>query len=230
MTELARDLGRLVQAVRARTGLSQELLARRIGTTQQWLSRVERGATNPRLAEVQRIFDVLGLRLELATSPRPVREDPDLLPAWTEELRDRLVGRYRYYLGRVFADAPYVMAGRLAAVVQGAPVRASRLDLAIAESGLAHMRTALARVSCVRWSERWQEFCDHDADPARPGPMRWLLAGSDELRLQVVDRLPVPLRVHADGLPLAVWPLAELETVDDDVAEVMRRVRQRAAG
>jgi hypothetical protein len=139
-----------------------------------------------------------------------------------------VVGRYAYYLRRVFTEVGYVLAGRLAAVVQGAPVRVHRLDLAVTESALDAVRAALSRVNCTRWSERWQEFCDYDADPGRPGPMRWLLGGYDELRLQVVDRLPVPLDLRADGLELAVWPLAELETVDDDVADVMRRVRERA--
>lgn len=89
------------------------------------------------------------------------------------------------------------------------------------------MRTAFGRVNCTRWSERWQEFCDYDTDPSRPGPMRWLLGGSDELRLHVVDRLPAALRVRAGEVSLAVWPLPELEAVDDDVADVMRRVRSR---
>jgi HTH-type transcriptional regulator / antitoxin HipB len=188
MTELARDVGRLVQALRARTGVSQKVLAKRIGTSQQWLSRVERGTANARLAEVQRIFDVLGLRLELAAGPRPEGADPDLLPEWTEEHRDLVVATYGYYLWRVFNDVTHVLAGRLAAVVQGAPVRVHRLDLAVVESELDAVRTAFGRVNCTRWSERWQEFCDYDTDPSRPGPMRWLLGGSDELRLHVVDR------------------------------------------
>jgi transcriptional regulator with XRE-family HTH domain len=229
MTELARDLGRLVQAVRSRSGLSQELLAKRVGTTQQWLSRVERGATNPRLGEVQRIFDVLGLRLQLAAAPRPAAEDPDLLPEWSEADRDSAVGTYRYYLGRAFKSVDYVMAGRLAAVAQGAPVRVYRLDLAVAGTGLESVRDALAGISCTRWSERWQEFRDSDVDPRRPGPLRWLLAGFHELRLQVVDRLPVPLEVRACDGCLPVWPLADLERVDADVADVMRRVRARRA-
>jgi AraC-like DNA-binding protein len=97
---------------------------------------VERGTANARLAEVQRIFDVLGLRLELAARPRPEEEDPDLLPEWTEEHRDQVVAMYGFYLRRVFNDVTHVLAGRLAALVQGAPVHVHRLDLAVAESEL----------------------------------------------------------------------------------------------
>ena len=123
----------------------------------------------------------------------------------------------------------FVVAGRLAAVAQGAPVRVFRMDLAVTEADLDAFRDGLEMTGAARWSERWHEYRDPDPDPRAPRPLRWLLSGSDELRLQVVDQLPAPVVVQVDGMGLPVWPLADLETRDDDVAEVMRRVRERSS-
>ncbi|HEY2948641.1 MAG TPA: helix-turn-helix domain-containing protein [Micromonosporaceae bacterium] len=220
---LARDAGRLFAATRARAGLSQERAAERAGTTQQWLSRLERGRANPRLDQLARLFGAVGARLRLDTAALVEEPDPDLLPDLSDEDRDALFGDYAYIF-RVFAAVPHVIVGRVAALAQGIPVRPTRLDLALAERDLETARGAFDRLACLRWSERWQEFRNADGDPTRPGPMRWQIAGFVELRLDVGERLPSSIEVFVAERRLRVRPLAELAAMDPDVADVLRRI------
>jgi transcriptional regulator with XRE-family HTH domain len=219
---LARDAGRLFAAARARAGLSQQRAAGRTGTTQQWLSRPERGRANPRLDQLARLFDAVGARLRLETVEPIDDPDPDLLAETSDEDRQDLIDDYLYVF-RVFAGVPHVVVGRMGALAQGVPVRPTRLDLAVAQGGLDAVHGALSRVACLRWSERWQEFRDHDADPRRPGPMRWQIAGHLELRLAVADELPPSLDVRVGERRLRVQPLVQLAAHDDDVADVLGR-------
>lgn len=55
----AQDVADLVVRLRVEAGLSQAELARRAGTTQPAISRLECGVGNPTLAKVARIVDVL---------------------------------------------------------------------------------------------------------------------------------------------------------------------------
>jgi transcriptional regulator with XRE-family HTH domain len=220
---LARDAGRLFAATRARAGLSQERAAERAGTTQQWLSRLERGRANPWLDQLARLFSAVGARLRLETAAPVAEPDPDLLPHMSDEDRDALFADYGY-LYRVFAAVPHVIVGRVAALAQGVPVRPTRLDLAVAEHDLVAVRGGFDRLACLRWSERWQEFRHADGDPGRPGPMRWQIAGSVELRLDVGERLPSSIEVWVAKRRLRVRPLAELAASDPDIADVLRRI------
>ena len=57
--------GQLVRRVRADCGLTQAQLARRAGTTQSAISRLERDAYSPTVESLQAIMVVLGSRLSL---------------------------------------------------------------------------------------------------------------------------------------------------------------------
>jgi transcriptional regulator with XRE-family HTH domain len=61
----------LLRATRLERGLSQVELARRAGTTQNHVSRIERGAVSPSLSTLQRLVHATGRRLVLATEPLP---------------------------------------------------------------------------------------------------------------------------------------------------------------
>ena len=65
------DAGALLRAVRSERGLDQAALARRAGTTQTSVSRVERGAVSPSLTTLERLFHAMGRRLSGGGEPLP---------------------------------------------------------------------------------------------------------------------------------------------------------------
>jgi transcriptional regulator with XRE-family HTH domain len=65
------DTATLIRAARRRHRLSQRSLARRAGTSQTHVSRIERGDVSPSVATASRLLEVMGERLELAAAPGP---------------------------------------------------------------------------------------------------------------------------------------------------------------
>lgn len=65
------DSGKLLREARTRNGLDQRTLARRAGTTQAQISRIERGETSPGTGTLARLLGAMGERLELAAAPGP---------------------------------------------------------------------------------------------------------------------------------------------------------------
>ena len=61
--------GMLIREARRRAGVSQAELARRIGTTQSAIARLERGKTEPSLKRVREILRALGLDLRVGIVP-----------------------------------------------------------------------------------------------------------------------------------------------------------------
>ncbi|SRR5713226_1885292 len=72
------ELARLVIKHRAGLGISQEELARRVGTSHSAISRIESGRHKTSVETLQRLAHALGLRLvlgfESGSRERPVRE------------------------------------------------------------------------------------------------------------------------------------------------------------
>jgi transcriptional regulator with XRE-family HTH domain len=66
------DVGKLLRDARRQLGLDQAGLARRAGTTQTYVSRVERGATVPSLPTAERLLHAMGLHLRLSVEPVPI--------------------------------------------------------------------------------------------------------------------------------------------------------------
>ncbi|HET7591126.1 MAG TPA: helix-turn-helix domain-containing protein [Solirubrobacterales bacterium] len=81
--------GRLLREARARHGLSQEWLARRAGTTQSAISRIERERISPTVQTLAGLLHLIGEDLVLAAERRDAGIDPRLID---ERLRmsDRL--------------------------------------------------------------------------------------------------------------------------------------------
>jgi transcriptional regulator with XRE-family HTH domain len=59
----------LLREARARNGISQRRLALRAGTSQDAISRIERGVESPTLERLGHLLLMLGERLELDTAP-----------------------------------------------------------------------------------------------------------------------------------------------------------------
>jgi transcriptional regulator with XRE-family HTH domain len=221
---LAVDVGRLLRTSREMHGLSQARLAERAGISQQRLSKVEQGAVDPRLGDLQRLFGGLRLRLrfETVSITSDTAEDPELLMGVPESARLDSTHSFRYLLGKLH-DVPHLVGGRLAAQALGLPVRVRRLDLLVANEHRELFNLSLQRFSAVRWSDRWQAFCD-DSPPHHPGAMRWLLSGSWEMRVALVDALPERMVVQLDGRELSVPALPWLVANDPDIAELLDRL------
>jgi transcriptional regulator with XRE-family HTH domain len=61
----------LLRQARAAAGLTQAEVARRMGTTQPVVARLERPGSNPRFATLDRALRATGRRLEAASAPLP---------------------------------------------------------------------------------------------------------------------------------------------------------------
>ena len=74
------DAGILIREARERHALSQQALARRAGTTQKHISRIERGESSPSLATLARLLAAMGelLELHVVPGPRDNRSDEEL--------------------------------------------------------------------------------------------------------------------------------------------------------
>jgi len=63
------SLGQVIRARRLRHGLSQRALARRAGTSQDAISRIERGRESPSFERFRELLLVMGERPVLGTEP-----------------------------------------------------------------------------------------------------------------------------------------------------------------
>ena len=71
----------LLKRVRTDAGLTQAELARRLGTTQTAIARLERWDANPRLATLDRAMRATGHRLQLEAVPAATDVDEDQMAA-----------------------------------------------------------------------------------------------------------------------------------------------------
>lgn len=67
----------LIRSARRRHGLSQRALALRAGTTQAWISALERGRAQPTAEMLRRLLLVMGQELVLDARPLPSDAEHD---------------------------------------------------------------------------------------------------------------------------------------------------------
>lgn len=86
--------GELLRATRERHGLSQQRLARRAGTTQAVISRIERGAASPSVETLRRLLGAMGWELDVGLRrSRWQDHDPAALKAFGERTpQERVAG------------------------------------------------------------------------------------------------------------------------------------------
>ena len=63
------DIGQLIREARLRSGISQRSLARRAGTSQAAISRIERGLEQPTFERLEQILAGLGWRPSISLEP-----------------------------------------------------------------------------------------------------------------------------------------------------------------
>jgi transcriptional regulator with XRE-family HTH domain len=66
---VSRHPGDVLRQARTRHGLDQRTLARRAGTSQVQISRIERGETSPTVDTLARLLAVMGERLVIESEP-----------------------------------------------------------------------------------------------------------------------------------------------------------------
>jgi predicted transcriptional regulator len=69
----------LLREARKESGLTQAELARRLGTTQPEIARLEAIGANPRLETLRRVVEATGRRLELNTAPLAATLDETMI-------------------------------------------------------------------------------------------------------------------------------------------------------
>jgi len=225
---LAETVGFILGVERARAHLSQARLADRLGVSQQWLSKVERGDANASFATVQRIFAELGKQLRVEAVPLAADMDNDINRglALTEEDRCGDVEIYGTLLHRL-TGVPHAVTGRLAAFAQGAPIPSPLwIDIVVAAKDLDALAAVTEQSFCMRWSPRWEDWGYGSTDPREPGAPRWKILLCD-MRLQVVDELPPTIEVRVGEYVLRVVPIADFERDDPWLHRLMSRWRQQ---
>ena len=82
-----------IRKTRLRAGLTQAELARRVGTTQSAISRLESGRVRPSLATLERLANACGATLELRLRPAetPAAEFESNLSLMPKDRLDQLV-------------------------------------------------------------------------------------------------------------------------------------------
>ena len=63
------EIGRIIATARKSRGLTQAKLAQALGTTQNWISDIERGKDTAQIGKVLRVLSYLGVRLEVGEAP-----------------------------------------------------------------------------------------------------------------------------------------------------------------
>ncbi len=72
--DLAFQIGTQIEVARARKGMTQTELARRVGTKQPSIARIESGTSLPSVSFLVKIADALGLRLDVSIAVSTKRE------------------------------------------------------------------------------------------------------------------------------------------------------------
>ncbi|MFQ5885976.1 MAG: helix-turn-helix domain-containing protein [Anaerolineae bacterium] len=78
------ELADAIIEARLATGLTQAQLAKKIGTNQASISRLENGEANPRLSTLKKLADVLNMELRVAPTRRP---EPEVRPSYARSRR-----------------------------------------------------------------------------------------------------------------------------------------------
>ena len=69
LAQTPREIGRIIETARRRRNMTQAALAKAIGSSQAWISEVEKGKDSARIGKVLRTLSYLGVRLQVGEAP-----------------------------------------------------------------------------------------------------------------------------------------------------------------
>lgn len=218
---------KLLAAVRAASGLTQEAMARRVGTSQSTLSAYERGKKSPTLAVTDRILHVLGYEL-------------DVVPRVTFTRHDLGVGGRVYYvpdqLWRLSPIEAFTAVTGMKNLVSDA--RSTDRQEARAATYLALLEHAtpeelLAHVDGVLLVDYWPEIAPHLHPAVRDSwtPLIWdaLTAGDDAILIDGARGALGEQSRHAGRTARlrAVRRMAELGVPYENIAKILADRREQ---
>ena len=226
------DIRGLLRRAREAASLTQRQLAERAGMSQSVIAGFESGRRQPRIDQVARIMEALGLQLLLATEPLWARVDAEIDRLSVLSPAER-VGAVRRqvdleWLEEHLADVPHVVTGAVAAILLGAPVPVGRLQISVRgdEEAMAAFAVALERMWADRWSSQWHQWGFAARDPREPGVNLWFTLYG-EIEAEIVEQLPPSVAVTCGDLTVPVLPLDRLVVGDAATARVLDRMRAR---
>src|SRR5256885_522689 len=131
---LAQLIGLHLQQERVARGYSQQRFAKELGVSQSWLAKVELGQSRASIERGCELFAVFNLQLRIEVEPIGADLDDELIKynRMIVEDRDDIVSYFDRYV-RLFDGLRFVLSGRFAAFLQGAPLGVRVLDFAVAE-------------------------------------------------------------------------------------------------
>lgn len=224
-SRLVRLVGSLLLEQRELRGLTQQQVARRAGITQATIARIERGRRAPTLLMVEAILTALDVQLALSTEPLDAHLDAAIAGLNQRSIADRIADAGVERLVDKLPDIPYVITGPTAALLQGAPVPAAALHLALRWRDAEAFADWLSRMYGRRWHAKWQVFGYLALDPRDFGDHRWqTLVG--EIVADMCDELPECIEVRHGERAFRVVPLAQVQVSDEQVAAVLNRHRR----
>jgi transcriptional regulator with XRE-family HTH domain len=221
------DIGAFLRRQRELKQLSQREFAERAGVSPGMVSQYETGRRIPRFETVEQLLGGIGLQLCCTAEPLWADVDREIAALRDADLPDRIerVPVFLDWWHERLAGLPHAMDGPLAALVQGAPVPARWLDLAVPRSALDQLAAALTGImNLQRWSENWNDWGYNDRDPREPGPLRWRCAYG-ELRVRLFDNAVNSIDLTLQGDVWPVRPLSDVESDDPWVTRVLARMR-----
>jgi transcriptional regulator with XRE-family HTH domain len=227
--DLVAHIGSTLRRQRDRHRLTQAELAHRSSVTQSTVARIERGDRGASVEMLARLFAGLGARVRLTLEPLDREVDEAIAAVAGLPIAQRIAEAGISGFADKLAPIPYVFVGATAALLQGAPVPAPTMEIALARRDCEAFIGWLSRHYAARWHDRYQEYGYAPLDPRLPGERRWRIIGSVVIRVELVDELPDSVEVRHDGRGYRVLPLTEVEITDPTAARLLRRYRGWAA-
>jgi transcriptional regulator with XRE-family HTH domain len=206
-------VGSLLLRQRELNGLTQQQLADRTGISQAAIARIERGRRTPSLSTIEAILAALDVQLAIATEPLDAHLDAAIAELSGRGIADRIADAGVERAVDKLPDIPYVITGPTAALLQGAPVPAGALHLALRWRDAEVFTDWLSRMYGRRWHAAWQEFGYLALDPREFGDHRWqTLVG--EIVADMCDELPEWIEVRHGERHFRVLPLTQVQMSD----------------
>ena len=224
-------MGELLRDVRYRANLTQRERAARSGVAQSAIAAYERGTRSPSLDVLARLLEAVGLRAVLETRPRWEHVDRALIVRRHESLEERArsLPWLPVILERVASGVEWTVAGAAAVCLQGVPLPVPVVDLWVPDDDeqLELWSDALVRLTTSFDAEKGLlTYRQPTPDLLRAGPTCWTGAvGSLRITVRAAGTYPEPLRLEVDCQTLPVVPLAGVELLDAESAEVLARAR-----
>lgn len=226
---------RSLKDARERSGLTQLQVAERAGVNRSVGSAYETGVRRPGFEVLARLLKASGWQVVADLEPLGADLDARVERALAADSTER-TKRIRLALedfAELCEGVPFAIDGLVAALLQGAPVEATVIDVLLADDDevLATLGPRLFNAAYKVWLEENNRhvlvpLCDKALRVLDPS--RWLQLLFDEFRIQLCprERLDRVLQMPYGELRLPVVPLWELELDDPAVSAVLTRTRE----